>query len=286
VLRFEGLLRHAGTDVMDQPLPIELDAAADALRSAERVVVFTGSGVSAESGIATFRDGDGLWERHDLERYSTRAALLRTALSRPAELVRFLHDVVEPIASAEPNAAHRAIAELERHAHATVVTQNVDGLHQDAGSHGVRQLHGSMLEVANGHGQVIRRLSRAQLKSISAGLQRASTGRLSLPRALRALRPLLGLSLEGLCRPNVVLFGEMLRQPDWEDALRGAELCDVMVIVGTSGMVMPAAELPLRARMTGATTVLVDPHGDVGADMHLCGRAGDIMPELVRRAFG
>jgi NAD-dependent deacetylase len=264
----------------------QLDAAARVLREAERLLIFTGSGVSAESGIATFRDAGGLWEEYRLERYATIEAMLGTATRDPDEVVRFLGDVLAPVARAAPNPAHHAIAALEKHLHATVVTQNVDGLHQEAGSHGVRQLHGSLLEVADLHGRVIRRIRRPELGQVAARLELARSGRLPLLRALWAIRRLLGLSWTGLYRPNVVLFGEPLREPDWEDAQRGAALCDAMLIVGTSGMVLPAAELPLRARMRGAATILVDPSTDVAADIQLQGRAGDLLPELVRRAFG
>jgi NAD-dependent deacetylase len=263
----------------------ELGAAAEALRAADRVVVFTGAGVSAESGIATFRDRGGLWERYPPERFATWGGLVRTAVLEPAMLASFLHDVLAPIAHATPNPAHHAIAELEQHVHATVVTQNIDGLHQQAGSHGVRQVHGSMLEVADQHGRVIRRLSRAELGQICDALARAVDRRLPLLRALRAVQPLFGLSRRGLHRPNVVLFGEMLQQPDWDDAQRGAEQCDAMIVVGTSGMVVPAAELPLRATLRGATVILVDPAADLPADIHLPGPAGTLMPLLVRHAF-
>lgn len=270
--------------MISAPAP-ELAAAAHALRTAQRVVVFTGSGVSVESGIATFRGRGGLWERHALGRYDTVPALLRTAVTQPAELSQFLCEVLEPMGRARPNAAHRAVAQLERARHVTVVTQNVDGLHQDAGSHGVRQLHGSMLEVADSRGRVIRRLSRGDLLRVSEGLKRAQGRSLTLLRVLRALRPLLGVGQRGPYRPHVVLFGEPLCQPDWDDARRGAEQCDAMLIVGTSGMVLPAAELPMRARMRGATTILVDPGAGVPADIHLRGAAGAIMPALVGRAL-
>lgn len=283
---YDGSPRLARLGPMDSDATIELAAAADVLRKARRVVVLTGAGVSAESGISTFRDRGGLWERYPPERFATLSGLLATAVLRPAELVRFGRDVLAPIASAVPNPAHHAITELCRHVHATVVTQNVDGLHQQAGTHGVRQVHGSLLEVANLDGQVVGRLTRAELQAIVAELGRLANQRLPLLRALPVVSPLLGVSRRGLYRPNVVLFGEMLRQPDWDDALRGAELCDAMVVVGTSGMVMPTAGLPARARMRGADVILVDPTDSTPADFHLKGKAGRLLPALVERAFG
>jgi NAD-dependent SIR2 family protein deacetylase len=262
-----------------------LDLAADHLRSARRLVVLTGSGVSAESGIPTFRDEGGFWERYPPERFASLDGLLGTLLLEPRLLVEFAGEVIGPIARARPNAAHRAIAWLERHTLATVVTQNIDGLHQEAGSAGVREIHGSLLEISDRHGMPIRRITRAELLTMAEAVERAAAGSWPLIRGAAALRPLLGLSRHGVHRPHVVFFGEALRQPDWDDALRGAELCEAMLVVGTSALVMPAAALPQIARAHGAPVILVDPVAHTRADVHLSGRAADVLPSLVGRAF-
>ena len=264
----------------------ELALAAELLRRAKRVLVLTGAGVSAESGIATFREQGGLWERYPPERFATWSGLLGKAVTDPRTLVRFVAEVLAPIARAKPNLAHRAIAEIEHQALASVVTQNIDGLHQDAGSAGVRQLHGSLLEVADAHGRLLRRLDRAELLRIAETVERAAERRFALGRALRALWPLAGVSRHGSYRPDVVLFGDALRQPDWDDAQRGTEQCDLMIVVGTSALVMPAASLPQRARAHGAKVILVDPVRHARADVHLRGKAGERMPALVRLAYG
>src|SRR6266851_3488875 len=103
-----------------------------ALRKARRVVVYTGAGVSAESGIPTFRDADGFWQRFPPEQFATWTGLLRTAVSKPRQLAEFVLNVFEPVASAKPNAGHRSITALGQRVPTTVVTQNIDGLHQDA----------------------------------------------------------------------------------------------------------------------------------------------------------
>src|SRR5580704_14259771 len=113
-----------------------------ALRKARNVVVFTGAGISAESGIPTFRDADGFWQRFPPEQFATWSGLLRTALTRPQLVAEFVLNVVEPVAKAAPNAAHRAVAELQKYAKTSVVTQNIDGLHQSAGSTHVHEIHG------------------------------------------------------------------------------------------------------------------------------------------------
>src|SRR3989442_5394440 len=104
----------------------ELSRAADGVRTAREVVVFTGAGVSAESGIATFRDDSSLWSRFPPERFATWGGLVKTAARHPRELAEFLLAVLEPVAAAAPNPGHRAIAHLEKHTGVTVVTQNID----------------------------------------------------------------------------------------------------------------------------------------------------------------
>src|SRR5262245_29474469 len=124
-----------------------LARAASWLRGARRIAVFTGAGVSAESGIPTFRDDSGLWQKFPPEQFACWDGLLKTALTEPRQLAEFLVAVIEPIAQAQPNPGHRAIADLEKHVPVTVITQNVDGLHQEAGSTTVREVHGSFFEV-------------------------------------------------------------------------------------------------------------------------------------------
>jgi len=114
--------------------PDSLSVTASWLRSAHEVVVFTGAGVSAESGIPTFRDDGGFWRHFPVEEFASWRGLVRTAIRRPRRLAEFIHAVLHPIAAAKPNAAHRAIAAMEKHVGVTVVTQNIDNLHQEAGS--------------------------------------------------------------------------------------------------------------------------------------------------------
>src|SRR5687767_2351208 len=124
-----------------------LRQAAEMLRRARKVCVFTGAGVSAESGIPTFRDDSGLWREYPPERFAHWKGLIKEAWQRPEQVARFLLGVFEPIAQAVPNAAHQAIARLGDHVTATVITQNIDQLHQDAGSVRVREVHGSLFKI-------------------------------------------------------------------------------------------------------------------------------------------
>lgn len=194
--------------------PESLKQAAEQIRTARRLVVFTGAGVSAESGIPTFRDDDGFWQRFPPEQFARWDGLLQTAAVRPAQLAEFLQAVLEPIATAKPNAAHQAIAELEQRTATTVITQNVDSLHQAAGSSRVREVHGSFFQVVSLYGRAIRKLSRADLAAVTERLGRARSGLFKRTRLLWSLRPMFGLSWRGFQRPGVVLFGGAMAEPD------------------------------------------------------------------------
>ncbi len=262
----------------------DLREAALRLRRAQQVVVFTGAGVSAESGIATFRDEGGFWDRFPPERFAHVPGLLAALRDEPARLAEFFREVVAPIAHAAPNPAHRAIAAFEQAVPVVVVTQNVDGLHQEAGSSHVHEIHGSLLAVRSALGGTAQ-LTRGDLRATARALEQAgATG--SRRRLLWALRRLIGLSHRGTYRPDVVMFGEPLREPDWALARRAVRECDLMLVVGTSGLVMPAAGLPSEARARGARLIFVDPAPPEEPGLWLQGKAGAVLPALLREAFG
>lgn len=272
---------------MDPAQPTPGDAmprAAECLRAARKVVVFTGAGASAESGIPTFRDDSGLWREFPPELFATWRGLLHIGASRPETLARFLIAVLDPVARAVPNPGHRAIAELEAHKPVTVITQNIDGLHQDAGSTTVHEIHGTLLEIVGRQGRFIRVLSRQDLQNIVTQLQQIVEGRIVAIRLLRAIRPLAGAGLGGWHRPNVVLFEDRMAEPAWTNAEAAARDCDCFLSVGTSGSVYPAAILPDTARSNGAAVITVGPDAP-GGELHLQGPAGLLLPRLLRLAF-
>jgi len=255
------------------------------LREASRVVVFTGAGISAESGIATFRDAEGLWQRFPPDAFATLPGLLTTALTRPRRAAEFFIAFLEPIALARPNAGHLAIAKLEAHKSVTVVTQNIDGLHQEAGSSIVYEIHGSILNIVGRGGRLIRRLTRKALADLVSELRRASSRRsFAFPQLLRTMEPVFSIGIGLNHRPNVVLFGEAMAEPDWSLAIEAVQKCDCLIAVGTSGTVMPAASLPEEAPEQ-ATIINVDPAGGAG-DLQLHGPAGSVLPALVEAACG
>jgi NAD-dependent deacetylase len=256
-----------------------------ALRHAKRTVVFSGAGMSVESGVPTFRDTGGFWQRFPPEQFANWKGLLKTAMSHPRLLAEFVWNMIEPIARAKPNAGHLAVAELEKRVEIVVVTQNIDGLHQAAGSGTVHEIHGSLLEVVDSStGKIVHRFERGDLAHIAATVRRyvdAESSILSLANELCRQYPFDWL---GHHRPNVVLFGDSLAQPAWSEGCYAAETCDVLISVGTSGTVYPAAMIPYRAEALGATVISIDPSPSPG--FWLQGKSSDVLPELIQAAFG
>jgi NAD-dependent deacetylase len=233
------------------------------LRHAERVTVLTGAGVSAESGVPTFRDAQtGLWSRFNPQELATRAAFQRN----PRLVWDWYAHRRELTAQAQPNAGHLALAELERRVPVfTLITQNIDSLHQRAGSRNVVELHGN-----------IRRTKSFQ-EDVLVGTW-IDDGQLP-PRCPRCGSHL---------RPDVVWFGENLPPFALERAFRAAQDCDVFLSVGTSGVVEPAASLPFMALESGAVTIEVNPEVtpfSASATVRLAGAAGVVLPDLISRVW-
>jgi len=232
------------------------------LRNAKHVVALTGSGVSAESGVPTFREAQtGLWERYDPQELATPEAFMRD----PRLVWEWYQWRRELVSEVEPNPGHQALTELERRVPSfTLITQNVDGLHQESGSRNVIELHGNIRRTrCSGEGIVFER------DEVSA-----------MPPVCRYCGSLL--------RPDVVWFGEMLPPEALDAASEAARGCDLFFSIGTSSLVYPAAALPYEAM--GGAAVLVEVNPDETpltrhADYSLRGPAGEVLPKLVREAF-
>lgn len=240
------------------------------LQEAQHVVVFTGAGVSAQSGIPTFRDAlTGLWERFDPARLATDEAFR----ADPGLCWGWYEWRRLKVLQAQPNAAHLAIAELANHVpRLTVVTQNVDDLHERAGSRNVIHLHGSLhaprcIDCGAPYGAA---LPATELHEDGCRIEPPRCGECS-----------------GYIRPGVVWFGEMLPEPAWAAGLAAAEDCDLFFAIGTSGMVYPAAQLPLRALGTGASVVHVNPvRFEISSKEYFVQEPASVMQRLVEEAFG
>jgi NAD-dependent deacetylase len=234
----------------------------DRLVEADAVAVLTGAGISAESGIPTFRDPDGLWEQFDPQELANVEAFL----DNPELVQGWYRHRRQLVEEAAPNEGHRALAELEAHVDAlTVITQNVDDLHNRAGSRRVIELHGNIT-----HNYCMDCERTAGVETVDAAIQEGTPARCP--------------ECDGLIRPDVVWFGEMLPPDAMEAAGAATRRADVFLSIGTSAVVYPAAQLPLDAQEGGAYVAEINPDttGITDAvDESIRGPAGTALPALV-----
>ncbi len=237
------------------------DDLVDRLVRAEDVTVLTGAGISAESGIPTFRDPGGIWEKFDPQELANVEAFL----DNPELVQGWYRHRRQLVEDAEPNAAHEALAALDRYASVAVVTQNVDDLHNQAGSQTVVELHGNITR------------NYCMDCDRSASAERVDA-------AIQNGEPATCAECGGLIRPDVVWFGEMLPPEAIEQAHAATERADVFLSIGTSALVQPAASLPLQAREHGAYLAEINPSRTPltdRADAFLQEKAGTALPALV-----
>ena len=230
-----------------------------ALRDARRITVLSGAGISAESGVPTFRDAlTGLWSNFKPEELATPEAFKRN----PRLVWEWYAWRRELVTKVQPNPGHLALVELEKHVpHFTLITQNVDGLHQRAGSRNVIELHGN--------------ISRTKCFEENVVVEKWEETGDAPPRCPRCGGPL---------RPDVVWFNENLPEDAIEKSITASRNCDVFLSIGTSSQVYPAASLPFEALNAGATVVEINPDSTPltpKADFALRGASGVILPELV-----
>lgn len=221
----------------------------------KKIVVFTGAGMSADSGLATFRDADGLWSNYRIEEVCTPEALIRDR----AKVVGFYNERRRELLEKQPNAGHYAVAELERNFEVEVITQNVDNFHERAGSSHITHLHGELMKLRSSRDPELIVPVEGWEQSLDATAPDGS-----------------------LLRPHIVLFGEAV--PMFERAAQIARTADVMVVVGTSLAVYPAASL-VRYIRADVPVYLVDPGrpdltGIRNPLTHIRKRAAEGMPEL------
>lgn len=249
--------------VVDEEQEKEVARAAAALSGATRVAVLTGAGISAESGIPTFRASDGLWEGHRIEDVATPRGYRRN----PGLVWKFYNARRANVATVKPNPAHEALVRLEKHFAPgfTLITQNVDGLHRTAGSRNVLELHGNLARTRCTGCQEIR----------NRGLEPLGDD----PRCLTCGEAL---------RPDIVWFEEQLPPHVWDKAVDAAMACDLLLVVGTSAVVFPAAGLiPLaqESKTPPATIIecnLTQTNASGLADIGLYGRAGELLPRVLK----
>ncbi len=243
-------------DLLDDAL---VEEAAEAVAGSGLTVALTGAGISVESEIPPFRGKGGLWEKYDPMEYATIDAFLRN----PEKVWQvLLMATIDQLKKAVPNRGHLGLARLEAAGRLrTVITQNVDGLHQRAGSRDVIEFHGSFASF---------RCLRCDRKAGMADIDLST-----LPPPCKC---------GGIFRPDCVFFGEMIPPRHLERSHSLAGRCDVMLVVGTSATVQPAAGLPLVAKQAGAVIIEINPEKTPltrrASDIFLRGKAGDVMDRL------
>jgi NAD-dependent deacetylase len=233
--------------------------AAETLKVRRNAVALTGAGISVESGIPMFRGTQGMWEKYDPMEYATIGAFLRD----PEKVWTMLAEMVEVLSRAVPNPAHFGLAEMEKKGLLrSIITQNVDGLHQAAGSQRVIEFHGNAWELIciscwN------RYPSREKIRD--GALPRCECGR--------------------ILKPNLVLFGEPIPWKAQEDAESEAETCSVLLVVGTSAQVAPACDIPRLSKKKGAAIIEINPEETpltrTVADLHIRESAGRAVSRLL-----
>ena len=198
----------------------------------KKLVVLTGAGMSAESGISTFRDAGGLWEQHRVEDVATPQGWLRN----PALVLDFYNQRRKQLLESKPNAGHLALVDLEKYFEVQIITQNVDNLHEQAGSSHVLHLHGELMKVrSSGPGEEVFKLTPDNYETHMGD---------KCPKGFQL-------------RPHIVWFGEAV--PEIENAIRFTEKADILIVIGTSMQVYPAASLINYVKPT-VSVYLIDPH--------------------------
>ncbi|MGH9854732.1 MAG: SIR2 family NAD-dependent protein deacylase [Blastocatellia bacterium] len=245
-------------------MPTPLEQATALICESRRIVAFSGAGISTEAGIPDFRSQGGFWEDEELMALMSSSGFRRD----PAAFYQASLQMLPNIHRAEPTAAHRLLAELEVRGKLTaVITQNIDGLHQAAGSQTVYEIHGNF---RTGHCVTC----RAAYK-MSDFYHQIERGEIKLPACIKCQSPV---------KPDVALFGDLLPFDVWDRAVEATQRCDLMLALGSSLIVYPAAQLPQTAISHGAKLIIVNREPtdyDAMASVVIRGQLGDFARAVI-----
>ncbi|MCD6408118.1 NAD-dependent deacylase, partial [bacterium] len=230
--------------------------ALDLINSSKYIVSLTGAGISVESGIPTFRGKGGLWEKYNPEIYGTLSGLTKVFLFSPSKVVNFAYEFGKTICQAKPNRMHFFLSDLEKNGNLkAVITQNIDNLHQKAGSKNVIELHGNFFR------WFCKKCGKEEIFGESEIMEFLETlkktkGRKNL---IKKYYEFTRCECGGHLRPSIVFFGELLPEREYRKAEEEMEKCDLVLTIGTSGVVSPAADLPFIAKRRGAKLIDINP---------------------------
>lgn len=258
----------------------EIRKASATIRNARRMTVFSGAGMSQESGIPTFRDPGGLWDQVDLVEAGSAEGLVRAIERHAPTLFPLFLNILDAFENAAPNPGHLALADMERlgilH---TIITQNIDNLHQEAGNTRMVEVHGNVFRstcLGCGHLETTGR--KQFIRHLRSKIDRLSSFDLEILLTLMATCPRCG----SVMRPDVVMFGEQVHNID--KAFEAARTCDVMLVLGTSGVVYPAAYLPAEAKQNGARIIVINPTANAfmrESDIYIPMKTGEALPGIL-----
>lgn len=226
------------------------------IKDVKKIAFVTGAGISQESGIPTFRGKGGLWRNHDAMKLATIDAFYEN----PKLVWEWYNERRENILSVSPNQGHKAIADLEKYVKVVILTQNIDGLHQKAGSSEVLELHGSIVKI---------KCTVCDFKD-------------EIMTKFSEIPPLC--KCGNILRPDVVWFGESLPEEIWKHAIVQASQCDMMIIAGTSLVVSPANTLPIYAKQNNAYLIEINPEKtEMSSEMDLIinDTSANVLPKIV-----
>lgn len=243
-----------------------IDKAADIIRGAKKIIALTGAGISTESGIPDFRSRGGLWERFDPSEYAT----IEAFHSNPEKVWRMLFEMIDLVVKARPNPGHLAMAHLEKIKMLDcIITQNIDNLHQEAGNVNVIEYHGNV----------------SRLECLRCGM--VYNGKeIDINKTVASKISPLCKKCGSVLKPTVILFGEMIPHDAMYRSQEAAREADVVMVVGTSAVVYPAAGIPLMAKQNKAAVIEFNMEETgltvYGTDIFIQGPAGTTLPDLVR----
>jgi NAD-dependent deacetylase len=247
----------------------DIRCAAEIIRESKRTVILTGAGISTPSGIPDFRSTDsGLWERYD----PFEVASLNAFRYHPEKFYAWMRSLALEIQNAQPNPAHEGLARLEQAGYVqTIITQNIDGLHQRAGSKNILEVHGSLQTLT---------CASCYRQYPAQQFMKAYLDDGEIPHCI---------DCQGILKPDVVLFGEQLPVRTWLQARDASQNCDLMLVAGSSLEVLPVAGLPMRAIENGAHLIIINQtktYMDVRADVVFSADVAEIIPKLAIEAIG
>ncbi len=258
----------------------EIKEAANIIADADHIISFCGAGISAESGISTFRDPGGLWDQIDPWEAGTPEGLMLAIENKSSVLMPIFNDIINSFQSADPNPGHLALATLESMGKMeAVITQNVDDLHFEAGSSKIVEVHGNLFKMRCMSCSTIRKFDR---KTFLADFRKSfqSLETISL-KNLISVAPKCE-KCGYVMRPDVVMFGEAVQ--GLGESFQLVRKCDAMLVLGTSGVVYPVAEFPSQAKQNGAKIIVINPTENAFShvsNLYIPMKTGVAMPDIV-----